>query len=218
MKIWIKTKLSDKPKSEIDAGKSNVPLLGGHETKIEQGTIASSVIKPLSDGKPIFRLAGLPADIEPIIADAKLITTDFILLTDEEVLIEETTKRMEGISQLAIQRGEINVENMKPAQGRDGWMHEGCDVADPEIDDIAESLGLDPQSRADIQIPSRGNQVLQDQVKKLLAQISTKKGKSKQFWDGEAGKSGKYPKGIDIENDVLDGKGGAHEFVLSRLR
>ena len=95
---------------------------------------------------------------------------------------------------------------------------ENCDVVDPEIDEIAKSLGLDPHLRADIKIPSRGKQVLQDQEKYLMTHISEKKGKSKQFWDNEANKSGKYKKGIDIQNDVLDGKGAAHEFILSRLR
>lgn len=218
MKIWIKTKLSDKSKAEIDAGESNVPLLGGHETKIEQGIIRTSIIKPLSDGKPIFRLAGLPVDIEPIITDAKLTTTDFILLTDEEVLIEQRTKRVEGISQLAIQRGEIAQVDMKPARGRDDWMHEGCDCADPEVDAIAKANGLDPHSRADIQMPSHGKQVLQDQENYLMSQISEKKGMSRSMWDSEAVKSGKYSKGIDIEKDVIDGKGAAHEFILSRLR
>ncbi|MCK4527322.1 hypothetical protein KAW18_08110 [candidate division WOR-3 bacterium] len=95
---------------------------------------------------------------------------------------------------------------------------ENLDIADPEIDTIAESQGLDPHSRADIQTASRGNQLLQDQENYLLAMISAKKGKSKKFWDDEAGKSGKYLNGIDIENAILDGKGAAHEFMLSRLR
>ena len=93
---------------------------------------------------------------------------------------------------------------------------EKLDIADPEIDAIAESLGLDPHSRADIQTASRGKQYLQDQENYLLAMIATKKGKSKQFWDAEAKKSGM--KGIDIENAILDGKGAAQEFILSRLR
>lgn len=95
---------------------------------------------------------------------------------------------------------------------------ENVDIPDPEIDEIAKANGLDPHLRADIKTPSRGNQVLQDQENYLMAMISTKKGKSKQFWDDEAGKSGKYPKGIDIENAIIDGNNEVHEFVMSRLR
>lgn len=95
---------------------------------------------------------------------------------------------------------------------------ENIDIADPEIDTIAKTQGLDPHLRADIKIPTRGKQVLQDQENYLMSHISTKKDKSKEFWNNEAAMSGKYPKGIDIENDIIDGKSTAHEFVLSRLR
>ena len=95
---------------------------------------------------------------------------------------------------------------------------ENIDIADPEIDEIAKANGLDPHLRADIRIPSRGKTVLQDQENYLMAHISTKKDISKQFWDDEAAESGKYPKGIDIQHAIINGKGAAHEFVLSRLR
>ena len=142
----------------------------------------------LSDTECLCRVAGTPAQIATILTDAAITEQ-----TDEQA---ETT--------LQSKHPDSSLENL--------------DIADPEIDAIAKSLELDPHSRADIQTASRGKQLLQDQENYLLAMISTKKGKSKQFWDNAAGKSGKYPKGIDIENDVLDGKGSAHEFVLSRLR
>jgi len=95
---------------------------------------------------------------------------------------------------------------------------ENIDIADPEVDEIAKTHGLDPKLRADIQIPLRGKQVLPGQENHMLALIATKKGKSKAHWDDEAAASGKWAKGIDIENDILDGTGAAHEFMLSRLR
>ena len=94
---------------------------------------------------------------------------------------------------------------------------ENLDIADPEIDEIAKSLGLDPKIRGDIQIPTRGKQVLQDQENYLMAHISEKLGLTKDFWDTEAKKS-KWTKGIEIEHDIKEGKTEAHEFVLSRIR
>ena len=145
-------------------------------------------ILELPDTECLCRVAGTPVQIATILADAAIIEQ-----TDEQA---ETTLRSK--------HPDSNLENL--------------DIADPEVDDIAKSIGLDPHSRADIQIPTRGKQILQDQENYLMSQISTKKGKSKQYWDNEASKSGKYPKGIDIQKDIIDGKCAAHEFVLSRLR
>jgi len=142
----------------------------------------------LPDGKCLCRVAGTPKQIDTIIAD-----TDITNLTDEQA------------------------KNLIHSKHPDSDL-ENLDVADPEIDEIAKLLSIDPHLRADIQTPSRGKQVIQDQENYLMAHISMKKGKSKQLWDDEAAKSGKYPKGIDIENAILDGKTDAHEFVLSRLR
>ena len=142
----------------------------------------------LSDTECLCRVAGTAAQIATILADAEI--TEH---TDEQVQTIIRSKHQDS-----------DLENL--------------DIADPEVDDIAKAQGLDPHLRADIQMPSRGKQVLQDQENYLLALISTKKGKSKKFWDDEASKSGKCAKAIDIENDIIDGKGAAHEFVLSRLR
>ena len=142
----------------------------------------------LPDNKCLCRVAGTPTQITTILADAAIVEQ-----TDAQAIIVIHSKYPDS-----------NLENL--------------DIADPEVDDIAKANGLNPHIRADIKIASRGKQVLQDQENYLMAQISAKKGKSKQFWDNEAMKSGKYLKGIDIERDVLDGRGFAHEFVLSRLR
>jgi len=149
---------------------------------------APASMMELPNGKCLCRVSGTPAQIATILAD-----TTIIEQTDEQAKTTIQSKHPDS-----------NLENI--------------DIADPEIDDIAITLGLDPKLRADIQIQSRGKQLLQDQENYLLAMISTKKGKSKTFWDGETRKSGKYPKGIDLENAIIDGHGSAQEFVLSRLR
>lgn len=95
---------------------------------------------------------------------------------------------------------------------------ESLDAIDLEVDKIAKLEGLDPTIRADIQIPARGTCVLQAQENYLMAHISEKMGLTKEYWDAEAGKTIKWKKGIDVENDIKDGKGEAHEFVLSRIR
>ena len=136
----------------------------------------------------LCRVAGTPTQIVTILAD--------------DAITEQTDEQAKTIIQS--KHPDSNLENL--------------DIADFEIDEIAKLLGLDPHLRADIQVPTRGKTVLQDQENYLMAQISTKKGKSKQFWDDEASKSGKWAKGIDVEKDVIDGKGAAHEFILSRLR
>jgi len=148
----------------------------------------TSSMMELPDGKYLCRVAGTPSQIDTILSDP-----DITELTDEQA------------------------KNLIQSKHPDSDL-ENLDVADPEIDEIAKTIGLDPHLRADIKTPSQGKQVLQDQENYLMAHISTKKGRSKQFWDDEAAKSGVYHKGIDIEKAVLDGKAEAHEFVLSRLR
>ena len=142
----------------------------------------------LPDNKCLCRIAGTPSQIATILADAAITE-----LTDEQATTIIQSKYPDS-----------TLENL--------------DIPDSEVDEIAKSLGLDPHLRADMQLPTRGKQILQDQENYLMAQISMKKGKSKQFWDNEAGKSGKYQKGVDIQHAVIDGKSAAHEFILSRLR
>lgn len=92
-----------------------------------------------------------------------------------------------------------------------------CDVSDIEVDTIAISSGLSPLLRGDILVPRSSNvPVLQEQEKYLLSLISERKGKTKEYWDIEAEKVGKL--GIEIDDEILNGTGDSHEFVLSRLR
>jgi len=95
---------------------------------------------------------------------------------------------------------------------------ENLDVADVEIDEIAKSLGLDPKLRADIVIPTRGKQVLQDQENYLMSHICEKIGLTRGYWDREVKESGKWQYGKQIEDDIKNGRIDAHEFVLSRIR
>lgn len=94
---------------------------------------------------------------------------------------------------------------------------EDLDVLDFEIDEIAKSQGVDPQIRADIQIPTRGKQPLQDQENYLMTHICEKMEFTKAWWDKEA-PNGKWATGVAIENDIKEGKGEAYEFTLSRMR
>ena len=142
----------------------------------------------LPDNNCLCRVAGAPTQIAAILADTAITEQ-----TDEQAITIIQSKHPDSA-----------LENL--------------DIADPEIDEIAKANGLDPQIRADIQIPSRGNQVLQDQETRMMAYISEKKGISRPMWDDEAIKSGEYLNGIGIQRDVIDGKGAAHEFILSRLR
>jgi len=135
----------------------------------------------------LCRIAGTPEQINTILED-----TEITQLTDEEA--RQIIKSKYPNSDL-----------------------ENLDIADPEIDEIAKSLRLEPKIRGDIQIPTRGKQVLQDQENYLMAHISEKLGLTKDFWDTEAKKS-KWEKGIEIEYDIKEGKIEAHEFVLSRIR
>jgi len=138
-------------------------------------------------GACLCRIAGTPEQINTILED-----TEITQLTDEEA--RQIIKSKYPNSDL-----------------------ENLDIADPEINEIAKLLGLDPEIRGDIQIPTRGKQVLQDQENYLMAHISEKLGLTKDFWDTEAKKS-KWEKGIEIEHDIKEGKIEAHEFVLSRIR
>lgn len=95
---------------------------------------------------------------------------------------------------------------------------ENIDVPDIEIDEIAKIYGLNPNIRKDIQIPTYGKQILQNQINYLLKHISIKQNKSKEFWDIKAKETNKWKKGIDIEIDILNGNGEAQEFILSNLR
>ena len=128
----------------------------------------------LGKNECLCRVAGAPAQINSIIAD-----TDITQLTDEEA--REIIKNKYPNSDL-----------------------ENLDIPDPEIDGIAKALGIDPKIRADIQVPTRGKQVLQDQENYLMAHICEKIGLTRDYWDVEAPKSD-YQKGIDIERDIKEG-------------
>ena len=135
----------------------------------------------------LCRVTGTPDQISKILAD-----TEITQLTDEEA--REIIKSKHPNSDL-----------------------ENVDVADPEIDEIAKSIGIEPQARADIQIPTVGRQVLQDQEKHLLSLISERLGLTRDQWDTYAKeKFGKL--GIDIDREIREGKNEAHEVVLNIIR
>jgi len=148
----------------------------------------SAVMMEIDDNACLCRVAGAPDQISKILADAEITQ-----LTDEEA--RKIIKSKHPNSDL-----------------------ENVDVADPEIDEIARSLGIDPHIRADIQTPTRGKQLLQDQECYLMAHICEKIGLTKDYWDKEASKTTKWKRGIDIEDDIKDGWTEAHEFVLKRIR
>ena len=151
------------------------------------GQRVTSSMIEIDGGACLCRVAGTPEQINIILED-----TEITQLTDEAA--RQIIKSKYPNSDL-----------------------ENLDIADSEIDEIAKSLGLDPKIRGDIQIPTRGKQVLQDQENYLMAHISEKLGLTKDFWDTEAKKS-KWEKGIKIEHGIKEGKTEAHEFVLSRIR
>jgi len=95
---------------------------------------------------------------------------------------------------------------------------ENVDIIDVEIDEIAKENGLNPHEiRRDIQIPTVGKQLLQDQEKHLMTVVSKKLGFSRAYWDKVA--SVHYnKKGIDIDRDIRAGYNYAHTFVLDRIR
>ena len=173
MKTWIKTKLSG-------TAENLVPYLANQK-------IAYSLMI-LDADTCLCRIAGTPAQIAAILADAEI--------------TEQTDEQATAIIQSKYPNSTL----------------ENLDIADPEVDEIAKANGLDPHLRADIKIASRGKTVLQDQENYLMTMISEKKGISRPMWDDEAIKSGEYLNGIGIQRDTIDGKGAAHEFVLSRLR
>ena len=135
----------------------------------------------------LCRVAGTPDQISAITADAEITK-----LTDEEA--RKIIKSKHPNSDL-----------------------ENVDVADPEIDEIAKSIGIEPQARADIRVPTVGRQVLQDQEKHLLSLISERLGLTRDQWDTYAKeKFGKL--GIDIDREIREGKNEAHEVVLNIIR
>jgi len=135
----------------------------------------------------LCRVAGTPDQISAITADAEITQ-----LTDEEA--RKIIKSKHPNSDL-----------------------ENVDVADPEIDEIAKSVGIDPKIRADIVVPSVGRQVLQDQEKHLLSLISAKLGLTRDQWVTYAKeKFGKL--GIDIDREIREGRNEAHEIVLNIIR
>ena len=95
---------------------------------------------------------------------------------------------------------------------------ENADIIDVEIDEIAKEIGLDPHEiRRDIQMPTVGKQILQDQEKHLMTVISKKLGFSRAYWDKVAGIH-YNKKGIEIDRDIRTGYNYAHTFVLDRIR
>jgi len=136
----------------------------------------------------LCRVAGTPDQISTITGD-----TEITQLTDEEARKIIKSKYPNS-----------DIENV--------------DVADPEIDEIAKAQGIDPKIRADIVVPTRGRQVLQDQENYLMAHICEKIGLTRDYWDAEAAKTTKWVKGINIEHSIKDGHVEAHEFVLERIR
>jgi len=144
-------------------------------------------ITELENNECLCRVAGTPEQISAILADSQITQ-----LTDEEA--RKIIKSKHPNSDL-----------------------ESVDVADPEIDEIAKSIGIEPQARADIQIPTVGKQLLQDQEKHLLSLISERLGLTRDQWDTYAKeKFGKW--GIDIDREIREGKNEAHENVLNIIR
>lgn len=176
MKTWIKTKIIGTGTSK-DARR---PYKANQE-------VPTSMME-LENNECLCRVAGTPAQISAIVADAEITQ-----LTDEEALIIIKNKHPNS-----------NLENL--------------DISDPEVDTIAKTQGLNQKLRADIIIPTRGKQLLQDQENYLMSHICEKIGLTKECWNTEAAKTTKWKKGKDNEDDVKDGKGEAHEFVLSKIR
>ena len=161
------------------------------EEKIRAPVLANQDVRysvmELKNNECLCRIAGTPDQISAITADAEITQ-----LTDEEA--RKIIKSKYPNSDL-----------------------ESVDVADPEIDEIAKSVGIEPQARADIQIPTVGKQLLQDQEKHLLSLISERLGLTRDQWDTYAKeKFGKL--GIDIDREIREGKNEAHENVLNIIR
>jgi len=148
----------------------------------------STSMLDFGDGTCLCRVAGTPVQIGTILADSEITQA-----TDDEAR-----------SFIKSEHPNSDLENL--------------DVPDPEVDSIAEARGLDPRIRTDIQVPGRGDRVLQAQENYLMMQICANLGLTKDYWDDEAAKSEKWVDGHEIEDYVLDGVQEAHEFVLSRIR
>lgn len=98
---------------------------------------------------------------------------------------------------------------------------ENLDILDSEIDELAKVVGLDPELRSDILIPTRGKQVLQDQESYLMIHICQKLDLSQDYWDSEVKKISTkktWQNGAELNKSLKDGSQNAHEFVLSRIR
>lgn len=193
MKVWVKTKLSDKANPSPE--NPNVPLLGGHETKIEQRIIKYSIIKPLSDATCIARLSGNKADIQPIIDDEA--TSDYTILTDAQVQTETRTKFVRDVSLLEMQRGNVKPEDTKPMPGREVWDVDRCDHFDKELEDMLTPIGEDYKEyeRKHPNFKEREVAAVRAIAKKRDATITD-----------------------DEENDILDGKTDGHNKATDKLR
>jgi hypothetical protein len=123
-----------------------------------------------------------------------------------------TIKAVTGITVLSDDEARAIIKSKYPNSDL-----ESLDVADPEVDEIAQSQGLKTSIRSDIQVPTRGNQVLQDQENYLMGLTCEKMKLTKAWWDKEV-KNGKWATGKELEDDIKDGKSEAHEFTLSRMR
>jgi len=81
---------------------------------------------------------------------------------------------------------------------------EDLDVPDPELDNILRTLGENPDEiRRQIQTPTKGKHVLQDQELAIIRRIAQHRG---------------ITIGKRDEDEIKEGKTEAHERVLSRLR
>jgi len=81
---------------------------------------------------------------------------------------------------------------------------EDLDVPDPELDDELGTLGEDPDEvRRQVQTPTKGKHVLQDQELAVMRRIAQNRGIAISELD---------------EDEIKEGKTEAHERVLNRLR
>jgi len=126
----------------------------------------------LGDETCLCRVSALPELAASIVAD-----TAITVLTDSEA--EAILKSKYPLSEL-----------------------ENLDIKDVEVDELAKAEGIDPAVRADIQVPTRGRQVLQSQEMHLLKLIANKK---------------RIDIG-DLEEEIELGKNHAHNQALARLR
>jgi len=150
-------------------------------------TLPHSILE-IDDNTCLVRVSGKPEEIKKLLSDPNI-----IVLTDEEARTIIKSKNPNA-----------DLENV--------------DIIDVEIDEIAKENGLDPHEiRRDVQIPTVGKQLLQDQEKHLMTVVSKKLGFSRAYWDKVAGIH-YNKKGIDIDREIREGKNEAHTFVLDRIR